>query len=355
MRKDAAARKASSSVMLEDIRAIWPDHRPTPLVESPELAAITGVEQLWLKVEAHRPLGNFKSLGGMVAALRAIARAAGVSSVAELLARRPAEIPSLICASDGNHGLAVASAAQRVGGSATVFLPVGVSQYRIEKIVAVGADVRLIAGTYDDAVLEAVASARRGEGLLVPDTTQDPDDQAVMDVMNGYEMIADEIVAQLPDRARKAPSHIFVQAGVGGLAAAMIKRFQELLPGPRALIVVEPDRAPCVSQALAAGRVVAIPGDLRSNAEMLSCGMASAPALDILLRHDARSLTVTDADLDAALAVLTQATGLRSTVSGAAGLAGALRCAGNDELRNQHGLNAKSGILLCITEGAAPR
>jgi diaminopropionate ammonia-lyase len=134
----------------------------------------------------------------------------------------------------------------------------------------------------------------------------------------------------------------------------MAKRFRELMPGPPRVIVVEPDRASCVSQALAAGRVVAIPGNLRTNAEMLACGMASAPALDILLRHDARSLIVTDADLDAALAMLTKATGLRSTVSGAAGLAGLLCCARNDALRQQHDLGPESGILLCITEGAAP-
>lgn len=355
MTKDAATRQFSASTMREDIAAIWPDYRPTPLIESPELASIAGIGRIWLKVEADRPLGNFKSLGGSVAALRAVARAVGVGSVGELLARRPIEVPALICASDGNHGLAVASAAERIGGAATIFLPDIVSPYRIERIAAVGGTVRLVAGTYDDAVREAIASAGRGEGLLIPDTTQDPDEQIILDVMAGYEMIVDEIAAQLPDRERGVPSHIFVQAGVGGLAAAMAKRFQELMPEhPRKVIVVEPDAAACVSQALAAGRVVAISGDLHTDAEMLSCGMASAPALDTLLQHGAASMVVTDAELDAALAVLTQATDLRSTVSGAAGLAGLLGSARSDDLRLRYDLNAQSNVLLCITEGAAP-
>lgn len=350
----AADRQFSPSALLEDIAAIWPDHLPTPLIGSPELAAIAGVGQLLLKIEADRPLGNFKSLGGTVAALRAVARAVGAGSVADLLAQRPPELPTLICASDGNHGLAVAYAAQLVGGAAIIFLPDVVSQRRIERIAAVGGTVRPVTGTYDDAVHEAIASAGRGDGLLIPDTTQNPDDQVICDVMAGYEMIVDEIIARLPACEREVPSHSFVQAGVGGLAAAIAKRFHELRPGSHKVIVVEPDGAACVSQALAAGRVVAISGDLHTNAEMLSCGMASAPALDILLRHKCGSAVVTDSELDVALMTLTQATGLGSTVSGAAGLAGLLHCARSDELRRRHGLTAQSTVLLCITEAAAP-
>lgn len=354
MIKGAPARQFSPSAMLEDIVAIWPDRRPTPLIESPALAAIAGVGQLWLKVEADRPLGNFKSLGGTVAALRALARAVGAGSVADLLAQRPPNLPALICASDGNHGLAVAYAAQHVGSKATIFLPDAVSKCRIARIVAVGGTVRLVNGTYDAAVRAAIASAGRGEGLLIPDTTQNPGDQILCDVMAGYEMIVDEIIAQRPDCEREVPSHSFVQAGVGGLAAAMAKRFHELMPGSHKVIVVEPDGAACVSQALAAGRVVAISGDLQTNADMLSCGMASAPALAILLRHNCGSEIVTDSELDAALVILTQATGLGSTVSGAAGLAGLLHCARRDELRRPHDLNAQSSVLLCITEAAVP-
>ncbi|MGH8078144.1 MAG: pyridoxal-phosphate dependent enzyme, partial [Lysobacter sp.] len=149
---------------------IWEDYRPTALMELPALARLTNVGRVFVKAEGERPLGNFKVLGGMVAGLRALARTAGVASLQDLSSTRGLRepLPRLICASDGNHGLAVAAAARRSGATASIYLPVGVGRARAERIEAFGADVVWVSGTYDDAVQAAAAAAGRGEGLLIP-------------------------------------------------------------------------------------------------------------------------------------------------------------------------------------------
>lgn len=336
-----------------EISAIWADYHPTPLIEAPTLARQANVARVFVKVEARRPLENFKALGGMVAGLRTIARATRAATVADLIGdpERHAAPPRLICASAGNHGLSVAAAAQRAGGAATIFLPTGASRGRTERIERLGGEIVWIDGTYDDAVAEAAKAAARGDGLLVPDTAADPSDRVVMDVMAGYGLMTDELTMQFGPAAGDQPTHQFIQAGVGGLAAAMADGLQGLPGGGPKLLVVEPRAAACVAHALAIGRPERIAGDLQTCAEMLSCGLASAPALTVLLRHHARAVLVDEDDLLSAAAALGQAAGLGTTPSGAAGLAGLMVVAADENLRAEHRLSSDSLVLLVMTEG----
>lgn len=329
---------------------IWPDYQPSSLLELPDLARLGGVGRVFVKAENERPLGNFKVLGGMVAGLRALARAAGATSLHDLNAHRPS-LPRLICASDGNHGLAVAAAAERAGTIASIYLPRSVSRARARRIEAFGGEIVWISGSYDDAVDEAASAAARGEGLLVPDTSSDAHDAVVKDVMDGYALLTRELVDQFRDQAKDRPSHLFVQAGVGGLAAAMADGLRELMRAPKQLLVVEPESAACVARALDAGRPMRIVGDLKTSASMLSCGLASAPALEILQRHGARSVVVGDGLLKAAVDMLRKAGGPDTTPSGAAGLAGFLQVAARPELRAAYRLDRDSRVLLVATEG----
>ncbi len=424
-----------------DVRDIWPDYRPTRLVELPTLARLARVRRVLVKMECERPLGNFKALGGMVAALRALARAAGVSRLRNLrsnvshshdvgAASRPTargasvagelRLPNLVCASAGNHGLAVAAAARWAGTRATVYLAESASRERAARIEALGARVVWTPGTYDDAV-ERAANA---EGLLIADTSPDPDDQVVRDVMDGYGLISRELAAQLSDNSAPergdgpavplgdatalsrglcssagrtelsadGPTHLFVQAGVGGLAATLAGGLRHLMRGPRRVLVVEPQAAACVAAALAAGEPVRVAGALSTEAEMLACGLASAPAVKILREHDARPVVVAEAllqeaamqlqdlariqdvarsrDVDALRAGAAEASGRAgpltgptstagrsgslTTSSGATGLAGLLQVSSNGELRELHQLDEESCVLLVITEGALP-
>ncbi len=326
-----------------------PVHAPTPLLNLPRLAASLGVAALLAKDEGRRMLGSFKALGGAYAGLRALARATGLPIAALLDPALPRlRLPTLVCASDGNHGLAIAAAARLAGAQARVFLPAIVPEARIARIVAKGADIVRVPGSYDDAVLAAADAAREDGALLVADTGEDPGDPVVRDVMAGYAVIAEEIAAQLA--ATVAPTHLFVQAGVGGLAGAMADGLHAFLAPPACVVVVEPDGAACVAPALRAGRPVRIGGTLDTAAEMLSCGEASAPALAVLLRHEAKAVTVPEAALMKAPTLLLQHGGPATTPSGAAGLAGLCHALADPALARFLDLGPASRVLLLVTE-----
>ncbi|WP_426235128.1 pyridoxal-phosphate dependent enzyme [Pararhizobium sp. DWP1-1-3] len=313
---------------------------PTALSDCPALARRADVGRVLVKVESGRPFGNFKILGGMTAALRALSRITR-TPVAQLPTHR--DLPRLICASDGNHGLAVAAAAKIAGAPATIYLHHGVPRSRADRIIALGASVYWIAGTYDHAV-DAAIEAARVDGILVPDTSSDVNDPIVRDVMSGYATMTNEIAVQLAESAI-AVSHQFIQAGVGGLAAAMAQG----LPKAK-LAIVEPENAACVAPALAAGRVVRIDSSLHTCAEMLACGEASAPALAIFQRHNPLPVLVSEAGLLQAAEIMRQEADIHTTPSGSAGLAGLLQVARRGDLSELSGLDRSSTVLLVATE-----
>ncbi len=332
--------------------AMCPVHAPTPLLPLPALAQALGIGAILAKDEGARPLGSFKALGGVYAALRALSRATGLPMTALLdPTRHRGALPQLVCASDGNHGLAVAAAARLAGARAWVFLPALASQVRSARIAAQGARIERLSGTYDDAVRAAAEVARDGAALLVADTGDDPHDPVVLDVMAGYSIIADEIRRQLTDQGHSPPTHLFVQAGVGGLAAAMAAGLHEVMASPARIVVAEPSAAACVAAALEAGHPVPVPGGLETAAEMLSCGLASASALAILRGHGAAAMAVPETPLLSAPPHLNAYGGPATTPSGAAGFAGLQVALADPALRDRFQLDSSSRVLLLITEG----
>jgi diaminopropionate ammonia-lyase len=347
----------STTAQAIDPTELWDDYRPTTLLGLPALARQMRVGRVFVKNESERPLGNFKVLGGMVAGLRALARAAGATTVRDLIARRntASSLPRLITASDGNHGLSVAAAAYRAGGKASIYLPDCVSRLRAKRIEALGAEVVWIKGTYDEAVEAAAAAAARGDGLLIPDTSPDPDDVVVHDVMAGYRLMTRELASQFEGLQNGRPTHVFVQAGVGGLAAAVALGMWDVMLQPKRMLVVEPESVACVARALEAGSPVQLRGDLHTSAEMLACGLASASAVEILRQHDARAVVVSEEELKIAVETLREAGGPSTTPSGATGLAGLMHVAENHALRATHLLAQDSTVLLIVTEGPIPQ
>lgn len=319
---------------------------PSPVLPIPSLAHRLGVGFIYAKVETGRPLGSFKSLGGTFAAVAAIAR----SRLSLPAAQATASAPHLVCASDGNHGLAVATGARYAGANCTVVLHSGVPEVRTRRIRDAGAVVRIAGGTYDDAVDLARELAAKNGYLLIPDTSLDPVDPVVADVMAGYAVISDELRRQFSQDRIATPTHVFVQAGVGGLAAAITEGLRGWLSAPARIIIVEPDQAPCVALAMAAGRPVRAAGNLETSADMLSCGEASAPALKTLREYGVTCMTVSEVELARSVRELEEACGVETTSSGAAGLA-ALAAAAGDSLRRQElDLTGDSRILLLVTE-----
>lgn len=347
--KHAAPISEPPGVIATHLRRLSPAYAETPLLSLPDIAARTRVAAVFAKDETGRSLGSFKSLGGTYAGLRAIAAHHGCG-VAELIARPPSSKsgPVLLTASAGNHGLAVAAAARHGSARARVYLSPDVPAARVKRISDEGAEIIRIDGTYDDAVAAAEMAARNGEGILVADTSAHSGDKGVADVMAGYGVLGHEIRAQFESAGRARPTHVFVQAGVGGLAAALVNDLGGWLAPPARFIAVEPAQAACLTAALEAGKPVRIPGALKTVGDMLACGEASAPALEIL-RGAIVAMTVSEKMLKAAPALLPA--GISTTPSGAAGLAGLQAVSESEALRAGFELTARSRVLLVITEG----
>ena len=324
----------------------WPGYAPTPLRNLPAIAAGAGVGAVRLKDEAGRfGLGSFKALGGAYA-------------VANLLANeqsRTGTMPGAItvtCATDGNHGRAVAWGAQRLGCHCVIFVHETVSQGRVDAIAAYGAEVRRVPGTYDDAVRQADRVAATEKWFVVSDTSWPGYTDVPRDIMQGYRVMADEAAAQwAAEDADAPPSHVFIQGGVGGVAAAVSAQMRALYRPTPMVIVVEPDKAACLLASAELGTPTAVPGGLDTVMAGLACGEPSLLAWQELERGAAAFMAVPD---EAAIACMKLLAGLGIVAgeSGVAGLAGFLLAAADPAARETLGLGPDSRVLLFSTEGA---
>ncbi len=280
----------------------WPGYAPTPLLRLDGLAAALGIEELWYKDEAHRfHLGSFKALGGAYAVLRVLqreiaARGGGDVTSASLRGGAHAELSARITvtsATDGNHGRSVAWGAQMFGCACVIYIHEGVSQGREAAIAGFGAEVRRVPGSYDDSVRQAAADAARNGWHVVSDTSYDDYTEVPREVMQGYTVLAAEVAEQLPGGT--IPSHVFIQGGVGGLAAAVTAydwwHWGEARPRT---IVVEPARADCLYQSALADEPRHATGDLETVMAGLSCGEISVVAWPILADGVDAFLTIPD-------------------------------------------------------------
>ena len=334
-------------------------YRPTPLHRLGGLAAILGIGTLWLKDESGRfGLGSFKALGGAYAVVHLLRERLGEDvSIAEVAAGRAAARANdvrVCCATDGNHGLAVAWGARSAGAQCTVFLPGPVSEGRERAIAAQGADIVRIAGSYDEAV-EACADEARARGwLLVSDTSHAGGDEAPSRVMHGYAMLVDEIRDAL---SGAVPTHLFVQAGVGGLAAAVIGAFRQDCgaESPKG-VVVEPTTADCLYQSAVNGKPSPASGDLDTVMACLAAAEVSPLAWQVLARGAFAFMALDDAGATDAMRRAAAPTAgdppLVLGESGAASLGGLIAAAGDAEAREALGLTEASRVLVIGSEGA---
>jgi diaminopropionate ammonia-lyase len=338
------------------------DHAPTPLHTLPALAAELGVGAIHVKDEGFRlGLGSFKALGGSYAVIRLVLEEAGRRlgrpvDFGELHApevRAVAADMTVACATDGNHGRSVAQGAQLVGARAVIFVHAGVSPERVAAIARFGADMVRVEGTYDDSVAEAARVAAE-EGWIVVSDTSWPDYERIPGlVMQGYTVMVREALRQLPE----APTHVFVQAGVGGVAAAVAGHLALVLSDRRpAFIVVEPARAACLYETARAGHPVKIDHGEPTVMAMLECYEPSLVAWRILSRLADAFMTVDEEDAVAVMNRLARPAGGDPAIvageSGGAGLAGLLRAATSPDIRAALRLNGASRAFVINTESA---
>lgn len=341
----------------------WPGYAPTPLVDLPGLAAAAGIDRLWYKDEGGRfGLGSFKALGGAYAVGRlltrqAAARAGHAVTTRELRAGRHRNVARRITvctATDGNHGRSVAWGAALFGCRCVVYIPVAVSEGRKIAIERLGADVRRVEGNYDDSVRRIARDADRNGWFLVSDTSHPGDMEIPCDVMHGYTVMAGEIVAQLPGAGA---THVFVQGGVGGLAAAVSAYFWQTYGDQRPrFIVVEPDRAACFFASARAGHPMVVSGDLDTVMGGLAAGEVSPVAWSILSLGADAFLTVPDETAFQLMRLLAEAVAgdppIVAGESAVAGLAGLLGARDDPALARDLGLGAESRVLVIGSESA---
>jgi diaminopropionate ammonia-lyase family len=346
--------------------AHWPglNAGPTPLFNLPGLSRRLGIAQLSLKDESKRsPLGSFKALGAPIALLRLVLRrwpVKGYTAEGLFAGRHAIDLQDyvVITATDGNHGRALAAAAQSIGCQCVIVLHKNVSPEREAPIAALGARIVRIEGNYDDSVAEAARLAAHNGWQVVCDTSYDGYEAIPRDVMQGYATIADEVVEQSGAKGDEPPfTHVFVQAGVGGLAAAIISYFHERY-GPRrpTFIVVEPAQADCLYQSAIQGRAAHAAGSVHSLMAGLACGATSPLAWRFLEPAADFFVTVEDARVPQAMRTLAEGGADDIPVvageSGVAGLAALMQLTAEaPEARIALGLDAMSSVLLINTEG----
>ncbi|HSQ71584.1 MAG TPA: diaminopropionate ammonia-lyase [Rubrivivax sp.] len=344
--------------------ASWPGYAPTPLVPLPSLARRLGLSELLYKDERGRfGLGSFKALGGAYAVANVLRRkvmaARGLAQVSsrEVLSGAFDDIvrgATVTCATDGNHGRSVAWGAQLFDCRCVIFVHEHVSAGRRAAIARYDAEVREVQGNYDDAVKHAAATAAAEGWTVVSDTSYPGYRDIPLDVMHGYGVMAAEIVQQMA--ARPVPTHVFAQAGVGALAAAVCATFW-LHWGERRprFVVVEPTRADCVYRSLQAGRPVVVGGALDTVMAGLACGEVSELAWEVLSGGANVALAVDDAYALQAMCVLANPLAgdpaLVAGETGGVGLAALLAAQEHEELRKALALDAGSRVLLLGSEG----
>ena len=335
---------------------------PTPLRSLPGLAASLRIGSLSVKDESERSfLGSFKALGAPNALIRLVNRRWPDRGwqAADLFSGMHAgtlEHFTVISATDGNHGRALAAASQSIGCKCVIVLHANVSVEREQAIAAFGADIRRIPGNYDDSVSEAARLAMENGWEVVSDTSYEGYEEVPRDVMQGYGVIAHELV-EAGGGAECPWTHVFLQGGVGGLAAGLISYLWETYGAGRPIfVVVEPEQADCLLQSAIAQRPSRSRGSIDSVMAGLACGEASPLAWQVL--QDSVDVFMTAPDAGAKRAMQMLASGFEGDIpivageSGVAGVAALELLAADPELRKSVALGPQARVLLISTEGA---
>lgn len=334
----------------------WPGYAPTPLHELTEVATEFRVAKVWYKDEAPRfGLGSFKALGGAYAVARLLqsqlsdrlGRPVTMQEVIEKAHPEAGEI-TVCCATDGNHGRSVAWGAERFGARCVIYIHAHVSEARREAIARYGAEVRRITGTYDDSLREAQEAATREGWFIVSDTSYPGYLEVPRDVMQGYEIMAEEAL----DALDEPPTHIFLQTGVGGMAAAVAALYKRRFGNERPLVVLaDPLQAACWVASYSKGKAVQVQGDLDTIMAGLACGEVSLLAWEILRNHADAVVGLPDSTVPRWMRRLSDMS-IVAGESAVAGLAAAEACCREPERRMSLDINENSRILVFGSEGA---
>lgn len=344
----------------------FPEYSTTPLHSLSNLAKEIHLGEVFVKDESFRfGLNAFKALGASFAIGQFLASQfhIPISALHTALASSPelrkrCKEMTFVTATDGNHGYGVAWTAARFGAKSVVYMPQGSSPARLQRIRDMGAKAEIVPMNYDNAVrLAADQAAKQGWGV-VQDTAWADYEQVPMDIMQGYLTLSYESWLQMN---KQLPTHIFIQAGVGSLAASVIGFFSSLSTEKRPIcIVVEPQTAACCYESVVAndGCTRVVGGELKTIMAGLACGEVNPLAWPILQNQGDFFVTIPDdwaAEAMARLAYPSKADpGIVAGESGAAGFALLWQVCKNpdyQDVKQKFQLGTESRVLCINSEG----
>ena len=339
----------------------WNGYAETPLIDLPGLAENLGIGDLRYKHEGPRfGLGSFKALGGAYAVLRTVQRElsktigklADPADIRGGLYTEKTQAITVISATDGNHGRSVAWGAAQFHTNCRIYIHAEVSEHRADVMRKLGAEVIRVDGDYDATVAQTRADAEKHGWLIVSDTSWPGYSQPPLDVMAGYGVMAREIVQSYVT----PPTHVFLQGGVGGLAAAITAVFHQEwgLDAPR-VVIVEPELAPCLFASAKAGKATNVEIFEETIMAGLSCGEPSELAWSVLADAAHDFVTIPENIVGSMVRMLANGVGgdepVEAGESGVAGLCAVVAAAKQPALRQILRLGANSRIVVIGSEG----
>ncbi|WP_240336650.1 diaminopropionate ammonia-lyase [Tropicibacter sp. Alg240-R139] len=360
---DAATRVLSSedfSCAVAEITS-WPGYTETPLASLDGLATELGLGAILYKHEGPRfGLGSFKALGGSYAAMRVLQRVLSEQlgtdvTLADISAgkyRDECTKITLVSATDGNHGRSLAWGCQRLGAPCRIYIHAEVSEGRAVAMRELGAEIIRITGDYDASVALARQEAEQNGWYVVSDTSWPGYSEPPRDVMAGYGVMTREACEAMD----QAPTHVFLQGGVGGLAASVAAGLRQYWGehSPR-VVVVEPELAACLFESAKAGAATNFAIQEETIMAGLSCGEPSPMAWEILSQEASDYLTIPDSIVAPTVRMLAcpqnGETPIEAGESAVAGLAAVIAACQTADLKADLGLNDASRILLIGSEG----
>ena len=316
----------------------WDNYKPTSIKNLDLLANNYSVKNIYYKDEGERfDLKSFKALGGAFAV--------------DKVSKNKKEI-TVATATAGNHGRSVAWGAKRLGIKCKIFISENVSEERAEKMRKLNADVIRVKGNYEASLNECIKQSKENNWEIVQDVSWQNYKTTPQLIMAGYTLMVKEIKEQIDI---EKITHVFLQAGVGGMAAAVIAGFAKFSKNIPQFIIVEPETADCVFQSIKNKKSTIV--DIKKESLMggMSCESVSTIAWEILKNSCNYCLTVSDEFIAPMIAMLNRKKiSSEKIISGECGVPGVISLKGilsNEKLRSSMNLNSNSNVLLIGCEG----
>ena len=316
----------------------WENYIPTPLVELNKLSEELNLNKIFYKDESKRfNLKSFKALGGAYAVERI---SSGNNEIV------------VATATAGNHGRSVAWGAKRLGLECKIFISENVTEARGRAMSDLGAEVIKVKGNYENSLMECIKQSTKNNWQIVQDVAWKDYIKIPKYTMAGYTVMMKEIVDQI---GKEKISHIILQAGVGGMAAAMIAGIARYLKNIPINIIVEPMSAACVMESIKSGKIEKI--DIKSESLMggMSCGEVSLVPWEILKSSIKYCISLPDDDIAKTMKLLGNANFSNDKIvageNAVPGVISLIASCEDEKVKEKIKLDKNSNILLIGCEG----